>query len=193
MSQLLVQNCYIPERVEKKGKRSTGMRLQVPWGKHTPATWRFKNKADQAGEVPHQEHVLPAVVIKDPFTWMTSMCRHTYSAYWYHTREHCPNLVWNNSDLEAFPEVHSSPGDAVPVHIRYTNQNITHHKSLANLWNDYYSGYINADFPLVIIRFEDLLFRAEGVVNEVCKCAGGQMREKFTFIADSAKKGEVHK
>lgn len=49
INQLLRENCYIPERVKKIGKGSPGMRRQVPWGKHSPASWRLKNKALEAG------------------------------------------------------------------------------------------------------------------------------------------------
>ena len=192
MTQLLERNCYIPERVEKLGKQSPGMRRQVPWGKHSPASWRFKHKAAEAGDLKHQEYVLPAVVIKDPYTWMTSMCRHSYNANWIHVSDHCPNLIANEDDVKKFSKI-MSVGDIVPVNVRYNNENITHHKSLANLWNDYYlEWYIEAKFPRLIVRFEDLLFRAEHVIGKVCYCAGGKIKDSFEYLAETAKKGDVH-
>ena len=192
MTQLLEHNCYIPERIEKFGSKSPGMRRQVPWGKHSPASWRFKHKADEGGDLKHQEYVLPAVVIKDPYTWMTSMCRHSYSANWCHTKDHCPNLIANENDINVFNNT-LALGEVVPVNIRYSAENITHHKSLVNLWNDYYlDWYANATFPRVIVRFEDLLFRSEYVIDQVCSCAGGKLKNNFTYLAETAKTGEVH-
>jgi hypothetical protein len=61
------------------------------------------------------------------------------------------------------------------------------------LWNDYYQEYLNVPFPRLIVRFEDLVFHPEEVTRTVCECAGGSMKEngKFTYIVDSAKKGNV--
>lgn len=191
VNQLLRENCYIPERIEKLGKESPGMRRQVPWGKHSPASWRFKHKAAEAGDIKHQDYVLPVVVIKDPYTWMTSMCRHSYSTNWLHSPNHCPNLVV--LDKDAILKKTIGEGNPVPVNVHYTDDNITHHESLVGLWNDYYSGwYMDASFPRVIVRFEDLLFHAEEVITEVCHCGGGEMTENFTYIAESAKTGDVH-
>ena len=48
--------------------------LQVPWGKHNPVDWRGQHAA-QGLEGVDVDGVLPVVVVKDPFTWMRSMCR----------------------------------------------------------------------------------------------------------------------
>ena len=48
--------------------------LQVPWGKHNPVDWRGLHAA-QGLEGVDVDGVLPVVVVKDPFTWMRSMCR----------------------------------------------------------------------------------------------------------------------
>ena len=48
--------------------------LQVPWGKHNPVDWRGQHSA-QGLEGVDVDGVLPVVVVKDPFTWMRSMCR----------------------------------------------------------------------------------------------------------------------
>lgn len=95
MTELLKKNCHIPDRMKNKNcrnKKCPGMREQVPWGKHTPVSWRNHHTAKQGGEIIHN-HILPIVVVKDPYTWMTSMCRHTYAARWFHGPEHCPNLI----------------------------------------------------------------------------------------------------
>jgi len=191
MTTLLRNNCYIKERVDKLGKGSPGMRRQVPWGKHSPASWRLKHQAQEAGDLKHQEYVLPAVVIKDPYTWMTSMCRHTYHANWLHTKLHCPNLIADKDDALKFKKL--AYGKKVPVNVHYSDENITHHESLVDLWNDYYrEWYQEVSYPRVIVRFEDLLFRPQQIVREVCQCAGGVMRDTFLMTAESAKTGVGH-
>eukprot|EP00977_Amphora_coffeiformis_P017603 scaffold5828_cov168-Amphora_coffeaeformis.AAC.6 len=51
--------------------------------------------------------------------------------------------------------------------------------------------YIDAKFPFVTVRFEDLIYHPKRVVQTVCECAGGQLNHgKFKYVTDSAKKGE---
>jgi len=117
------------------------------------------------------------------------MCRHTYAANWLHNEEHCPNLVPLTKN-----ELHHAKGaPTVPVNVRYSDKNVTHHKSLADLWNDWYSDWLDAEFPRLVVRYEDLLFHAEAVVGQICTCGGGVLHGKFTYIEDSAKLGSVHK
>ena len=61
--------------------------LQVPWGKHNPVDWRGQHAA-QGLEGVDVDGVLPVVVVKDPFTWMRSMCR----------MDPCGNVFSSNSD-----------------------------------------------------------------------------------------------
>ena len=61
--------------------------LQVPWGKHNPVDWRGQHAA-QGLEGVDVDGVLPVVVVKDPFTWMRSMCR----------VDLCGNVFSSNSD-----------------------------------------------------------------------------------------------
>jgi len=188
MANYISNNCYLPVKKEKKGKN--GMRWQVPWGKHTPASWRLHNVAESGGKDVKQTDVLPVVTIKDPYTWMSSMCRHSYAANWRHTSDHCPNLVANDVDRKSFPGI----SDVVHVNVRYKRENVTHHESLFGLWQDWYSEWHNVDFPHLIVRYEDMLFRTEEVVKKVCECAGGKMIAKtFKYVEDSAKAGAAHK
>jgi hypothetical protein len=114
------------------------------------------------------------------------MCKNGYTAKWDHhktgndgvTRD-CPNLktgsmqVWN------------------PVTVSFADERQDHHLSLAHLWNDWYSYYLEqADFPFLVIRMEDLVFYPKETTKIVCECAGGKIRtdqENFSFIVDSAK------
>lgn len=103
------------------------------------------------------------------------MCRHKYAANWDHPdAKHCPDF--------SLPDLETT--------VQY-NQFKRQHKSILHLWNDYYQEYLQAPFPRLIVRFEDLLFHPEEVTKTVCECAGGSMPKngKFKYIVDSAKKG----
>ncbi len=105
-SKLLMEHCSLPddEGRRKDEVNKSGMLYQVPWGKHSPLSWRLNHVtestgpgvnfvANDGGEGVKQDNVLPVVIIKDPYHWMGSMCRHPYGAMWIHSERHCPNLV----------------------------------------------------------------------------------------------------
>lgn len=189
LESLLIKNCYIQEKVKKYGNGHNGIRFQVPWGKHSPVSWRFKHTAPTFKGI-DQSTFLPAVVIKDPYTWMNSMCRHQYAASWRNIEGHCPNLVPITPEEENM----ISPRKTFQVSINYHKHNVTRHDSMTELYNEWYGDWMDVEFPRLIIRFEDLLFHAEEVVGRVCKCGGGVMKDgPFQYVQDSAKKGAAHK
>lgn len=182
--QMLYLNCKIPD----SKMPSNGMRRSVPWGKHAPASYRLKFDAKDGGGVSHID-TLPVVVVKDPFSWMSSMCNHPNAASWRHTRVHCPNLVANPDDEMA--GIHGMGADkSIGVTIKYHEDNHTHHESLAGLWNDWYREYYEAPWPRLIVRHEDLLFYPEFVVTKACQCAGGKIMYENIMFADNSAKGE---
>lgn len=190
MGDLLNENCVLEGRI-KKGL-GPGMRYQVPWGKHSPASFRLQHLASQGSKSVIQKNVLPIVTIKDPLTWMSSMCRHHYQTNWIHSSEHCPNVVPNDADrrLKGFKEENG----AIPVRVRYNETYFTSHSSLVGLWNDWYTAYHRAKFPRLIVRYEDLLFRPEEMTRKICTCGGGKMKKKFKYIVQSSKGDSgVHK
>lgn len=142
----------------------------------------------------HLKHTnaLPVVIIKDPYTWMTSMCRHPYSAEWQRDPTHCPNLVDYRAKANNTREEESK--SVTIVYPKEAPIRKAQYKSLVHLWNEYYEQYLlkSHDFPLVAIRFEDLLFHTKDVVTEVCHCAGGSMESTFNYVTESAKEGGVH-
>jgi hypothetical protein len=81
--------------------------------------------------------------------------------------------------------------NVVPLYVRYNLINTTH-TSLAHLWNDWYGEYLQADFPRLFVRMEDLVFHARNVTEQVCKCVGGKFNSDFQYITDSAKHGKIH-
>lgn len=121
------------------------------------------------------------------FVDVQSMCRTHYQTLWAHEDSeyaHCPNLIPSDHDRAQFPWLQNK--ESVPVRVKYPDF-VTHHETLVGFWNDWYSAYANADFPRLIVRMEDLVFHAKAVTSQVCHCAGGDMKEKFTYIVESAK------
>jgi hypothetical protein len=162
---------------------------------------------------------MPVVAVRDPYSWMQSMCRHRYSAHWFHTPLHCPNFIPTAEDFdflefaprykkyERFAKFHHrdpwlvdnvmntanfQPNSTViPLYVRYKLINTTH-LSLAHLWKDWYLEYLQGDFPRIFVRMEDLVFHGENVTKQICNCVGGSFTNKFQFITESAKHGEIH-
>ena len=60
LEQMLHLNCQIPDSTIS----TNGMRRNVPWGKHTPASWRLHFDAQVDGGVSHTD-TLPIVMVKD--------------------------------------------------------------------------------------------------------------------------------
>lgn len=148
-------------------------------GKHNPpTTHRLKHVSKVGGVGVKQEAVFPLVIIKDPYHWSISQCRHQYFTLWEHDHDNCPN-IWNVWDEQ--------PTD---VTVKYATT-IGKYDTLLGLWNDWYNEYEDQknEYPLAYVRFEDILFHAEHVVNEVCSCVGGFItnKGKFNFKEDSAK------
>lgn len=165
--QSLYLNCDIPgSSTPKKGKEH-----DAPWGKHTPASLRRHFDASAYEGVSHTD-TLAVAVVKDPYSWMRSMCNRPYLASWAHSKSHCPNLVERTG---GYP----SPNN---VRVSYNENMKTQHESLVALWNDWYGSYYAATWPRLLIRYEDLLFYPEYIITKVCQCAGGKIvHENFQF------------
>mmetsp|Transcript_12160 Transcript_12160/g.28869 ORF Transcript_12160/g.28869 Transcript_12160/m.28869 type:complete len:476 (+) Transcript_12160:97-1524(+) len=178
MSELLLANCVIPDRIKKHGQKSRGIRWQVPWGKHSPVgdkEFRETHKTEKDKDIDARE-IMPMVTIRDPLVWLKSMCRHKYTARWegFQEKDHCPNFL--RSDLNMF--------------VKYNGFN-RGYESLMHLWNDWYNEYKNIDVPFLLVRFEDLVFHPAETVTKVCECGGGRRVSKdFRYIVTSAKKGK---
>jgi hypothetical protein len=48
------------------------------------------------------------------------------------------------------------------------------------------------DYPLLMVRLEDLVYRPKEVVTQICKCAGGRLTEDFEYRQESANLGRGH-
>jgi hypothetical protein len=177
MAELLIHNCVMPERQKKYGMTNRGIRWQVPWGKHTPPgdkEYRETHKSAKDKNVDANE-ILPAVTIRDPLIWLKSMCKHPYTARWPNKdTDHCPDFT----------------ASSLTASVKYA-EFYKKHDSILHHWNDYYQEYLDIEIPVLIVRFEDLVFHAKETTRQVCECAGGKLmtRNKFQYIVDSAKKG----
>jgi hypothetical protein len=193
---LLKENCKIPERIDYYGWNGTfeawgmgpadahGMRWQVPWGKHTAAKYRNDHTTKRAAQIV-KETVLPVVTIRHPYVWMKSMCKNSYTAKWPRGKRGnlCPHLVWDATSM--------TPTNLT---VQYGNYEDVF-DSLAHLWNGWYHQYWKeADYPFLLVRFEDLIFHAKNVTTQICHCAGGTIRtdRPFFYIVESAKAGPGH-
>jgi hypothetical protein len=119
-------------------------------------------------------------------------CSHPYAAKWPHTKDHCPNLVPSPDDYK-IPGA-SFPGNSIPVTVKYNPP--AEYESLAHYWTKWNQEYLEADYPRLIVRFEDLQFHAKEMINLVCECAGAVPRDPnaaFTYIVDSGKWGAGHR
>jgi hypothetical protein len=121
------------------------------------------------------------------------MCRHSYGATWLHDPTHCPNLVPNEVDEQLFDANDVPKTLTMNVTVEYA-QFSRQHATLAEFWNDWNRAYVEASFPRLMVRFEDIVFHPKQITRTVCECAGGKIHENrpFIYVVDSAKKGQAH-
>ncbi len=146
VTRLLKENCVIPERYEKYGpdasKEDYGIRWQCPWGKHTPANFKYNHTAPKNENI-NKDDCLPVVTVRNPFDWMTSMCRHPYTTRWERREsgksgEICPHLVQSDTPNKAL----------VGVEVKLAEKWL-HYDSLAHLWTEWYANYYKeATYPV---------------------------------------------
>ena len=131
-----------------------------------------------------QKNFFPVVLIKDPYSWMESQCRHKYTTFWGHDDEHCPNLIrWRVTDEDQPSEVRVKFALTMKLY-----------ESLLDMWNKWYEEWNEQEFPHITTRFEDLLFHGEEVTKVACDCVGGIFTDDFKYVEDSAKPARgVHK
>eukprot|EP00538_Stauroneis_constricta_P006895 CAMPEP_0119572162 /NCGR_PEP_ID=MMETSP1352-20130426/44485_1 /TAXON_ID=265584 /ORGANISM="Stauroneis constricta, Strain CCMP1120" /LENGTH=423 /DNA_ID=CAMNT_0007621847 /DNA_START=129 /DNA_END=1400 /DNA_ORIENTATION=+ len=177
LSTLLAENCFInpseKELTRRKAMVNHAMQWQVPWGKHFPARFRNNNTATRFQNV-QAHNVLPVVTMRDPYTWMVSMCRQNYNARFEHAVVgSCPNIIPYPSDIASHPRFGKMK--YIPVNVKYTSTVLQHHDALPLLWNEWYREYYNDlhTYPRLIVRLEDLVFRGEETIQQVCDCVGG--------------------
>lgn len=159
----------------------------VPWGKHR--LWSIRHDYMAADHVDKMDRVFPIVIIRDPFSWMASMCTSPYKAKWPHAPIHCPNLVANADDValsttneeeENEKVTTTTPGRAIPVVL--TAQRQRSFASLLDLWIQWYGEYLDSHAPRLMVRFEDVLIRPDAVVDQIRQCLQLVPRQQQDFV-----------
>jgi hypothetical protein len=178
-------------------KRGHGNSWEVPWGKHTPAI--FRTNFTKGHPNYDKSEVLPVVLVRNPYSWMKSICRNSYTIRFQERhKKTCPRLKTsttnNNND--------NNSNSWNKVTVRY-GAGTMHHESVAHLWNEWNGFYYHdPELPRLMVRFEDLIFRPKEVTEQICKCAGGILGHRqddmdapvdgFHYVSQSAKKGSGH-
>lgn len=121
---------------------------QVPWGKHRMPQVKWNHTA-QGFERTNKEHVLPVVMVRDPLSWLQSMCRTHYAAHWRHNARHCPNLIPTEQDRNTFPHLQ----ETFNVSVHFDTNSHFQFDSLAHFWSEYHLQYMNVDYPILFSKF----------------------------------------
>lgn len=117
LAKMVTRNCVLHKRQAKYGQKHKGVRWQVPYGKHTPPSneeFRSAHVAQKSDGVVAR-NVLPAVMIRDPYRWLQSMCGHHYTSRWPRVfargdpRYHCPNLFPLGAEKIRLEELEITP------------------------------------------------------------------------------------
>jgi hypothetical protein len=110
----------------------------------------------------------------------SQQCKMSYDAEWMQVPHgHCPNLVpipadWD-TPLRRKP-LNEAPLDTYQVTVRQNSPRdpgqeiVDTYDSLADMWTEFHKEYDNADFPRLMVRFEDLLFHRETVLSQIAQC-----------------------
>lgn len=122
-----------------------------------------------------------------------SQCKNAYAADWYRTKQHCPNLVPTALDLEKFGKLLQHSNNQFNVTVYFDKNQIIGWDSLVHLYNDYYRQYLfDANYPRLLVRFEDMLLHAPAIAKKIADCVGLDTADRFTYQIDSAKKHGSH-
>ncbi len=81
-------------------------------------------------------------------------------------------LIHKNSWSKGLNEMHALP-------IVVTKDPYSWIESLC--WNTWYGDYIEAKYPRLSVRFEDLLYHTEMVITQACCCFGGKLINESYF------------
>lgn len=174
LSFLLRQNIIMPQKAQ----------WQVPWGKHRLERIRHNHTAPNMDHL-DKKHVLPIVIVKEPFSWLQSMCKSPYETRWKHSAGHCPNLVPNQFELKRFPVLQGHK--TVPVRVFFSENQTIYWDSLVSFYNEWYRLYYDVQYPRLIVRFEDLLFAPEELLQAIADCAGADLASTIAYKTESSK------
>jgi len=188
----LFNNCIVPNEIASKYPENHNIQWQASFGKHQYLhTGKVENK--DSGMRYYGKHWRPmskekliVTLVKDPVQWMASSCRMSYFPLFNRNTDTCPSPV-SQVTGQYFAD--------------------STRKTLPKMWADYYGEYFqNNDRditisnrrgggqPALMVRFEDLLFKPEETVAQVCGCLGYESKrgEDFQILESASKWGPGH-
>ena len=145
---LMHMNCQFPDRTGRHG-------LAGALGKHNPlvgAARTGRRSSRASGARPDPLSILPVVVVKDPTTWMKSMCRNQYEC-----RFSAPAVAPEAACLPPVKQTQTT--------MRYQPTKPSFYDSLPHFWRAWNGEYLNSTAPRLLIRFEDLLWNSEETIR----------------------------
>lgn len=74
------------------------------------------------------------------------------------------------------------------VSATYESKFSIQYDSLVHVWNEWNRDYLEADFPRLMVRFEDQLFHGEKVMQLISQCAGVPLNEPYVYQWRESKK-----
>lgn len=173
--------------------QSNYFRWDVPWGKHVPATYHG-NVTVPPSNPTLPDIVVPIIMVRDPFTWITSMCRSPYGAKWKHGS--CANQsILGISQSEANSESTTKNAEPVTTKFWFGKQSsmpvrfsVTY-PSLVHLWNTFLNQYLQTmSHPVIIIRLEDIILHGDKVLVSLEECFWGRrLTTEYDPIHSSSK------
>jgi hypothetical protein len=163
------------ENIGEKDLRGNLHPYELPWGKHTSPVHRLNVTFPKENKESHV-HALPIVLIRDPYRWMSGMCKKSYFIKWKSSGQ-CPSLVTASDHTTVRVEVKPPP----------LNGDVEIYESLADLWSLWNGQYLDADFPRLIVRFEDYLFHTKEVFDHIVRCTGMRPNVIFRYHTEPAK------
>ena len=100
-------------------------------------------------------------------------------------RQRCPNLVPSLHDRKTRPRLRNA--SSFPVTASFGTAYKREYESLATMWSQWNREYLEADFPRLFVRFEDIVFNAEKVMHTVAECAGLSLRQPYRVMLKPSK------
>lgn len=111
-----------------------------------------------------------------------------YATHWKHTRKHCPNLIPNELDFQHFGKNEATyRNGTAAIKVIFSEIQILHWESLIDLYSDYYRQYMEAEYPRLIVRFEDMLLQPKRVLAQVAECVGTVVAAEWSYQTESSK------
>ena len=100
-------------------------------------------------------------VFKTSPSYSNAQCKSPYAAHWRRGAHRCPNLFANDQDKKRFKDIGFGVEDASSFRVKviFDKDDIEYFDSLAHLWSEWYGYYLNATYPHLIVRFEDMLLQ----------------------------------